>query len=960
MPARVSVIITSYNYGRFLRRTIESVRSQDVDGLEIVVVDNHSTDDSWEIAQSFASRDERIRAYRNEQNIGMVPNHNRGLELATGNRITFLSADDYLLPGHLARVLALHDQHPDIDLVYTSYVKVDENERFVQQFGHRGHLRGEYAGNRNEFADLLTDDCYMCLPTTLLERQPLLESGGLDDGLIAGDLELYLRMAAMGKRFAFLDVPGVAIRLHANEISGEERYVATGRQLLDHLYLLDRFIQPENAALIKGREHGIHRLLAAKVNNLRPYPDVAAQLLAEQQPRIDSSVQRLHAIAKTAAAPPTPFISVIFQATEPTQALDSIAMLDRQQYENFEVIVAADSSPDFVPLLLDRAQALDVSIVRHHAAQRQAVALNDALKLARGEVVTYVQPGLSWPPDHLERLAGHFAHASIDAVAVPVNLTVMRSSQNGERAVEFTQYAGSPIGDPGGKIGEAIPLGALAHRRSLVDRLGAFEETLPLLSDVEFVQRLFERAKIGLDSSRPLTWTRKIGDLHPALADPNGYLATLQHIYRAHPAHDSVAAMRTEHLQRMHRALSSLAATGEPEQAAALWFLARGASSPPPAPAPDRRMRILVIDDRVPYAELGRGYPRAKELLLTLRDAGADVVFYPLQTPFDEAPLNGGIPGITILYGRGREYLAATLESLLPAVDIVWVSRPHNMKIFRELVDLRKERSWGLVYDAEAIFADRDIARAALQGTPLDEPLRQQMIASEVSLTAGADAISAVSPADAQTFARFSHAPVTVVSFSIPAAPTPNPWSKRQGVAFVGAIEIDSPNEDALLWFVREVSPLLAQSVPSNVLHAGVQQSPAMADRADRVEFLGIVPDLRALYDSVRVFVAPNRFAAGQPQKVLEAAANGVPCVITPLLAKQLGWTHEREALVAATPEEWALAVQRLYTDAALWEELRNNALAAVQRDVAPHVFCERVVSVVQASRESRMSARSS
>lgn len=957
MPARVSVIVTSYNYGRFLPRTLESVLSQEIDGLEVVVVDNHSTDDSWEIVQSFAARDERIRPYRHERNIGMVPNHNRGLELATGHRVTFLSADDYFLPGHLARVLAAHEQHRDVDLVYTSYVKVDEDERFVQHFGHRGHLRGEYAGGRNEFADLLADDCYMCLPTTLFERDVLLQSGGLDEGLIAGDLELYLRLAAMGKRFAFLDTPGVAIRLHANEISGEERYVATGRQLLDHLYLIDRFVRPENAALLKGREHGVHRLLAAKVNNLRPYPDVAASLLTEQQARIDGAVERLGAIGKGAAGS-QPFASVLLHAGDTAAALDAIAMLERQSIADFELIVAAGYSPNVTPLLLDRARRLNVSAVQHRAPQSQAVAFNDALRLASGEVVTYLQPGIAWPDDHLERLRGHFKHPTIDAVAVPVDLHVVRPSPSGERIVEFPGYSGSHAGDPGGKIGEAIPLGALAHRRSLFDRVGAFNETLPQLADVEFVQRLFAHTKFGMDTSRPVTWTRKLGDLHPALADPNGYLNTLQHIYRLHPAHESVAALRAEHIQRLHAALSALAATGDPVLAAGFWFLTRGAPTPPPSRESNERMRILVIDDRVPYAELGRGYPRAKELLSTLRDAGAEVVFYPLQTPFDEAPLDAGVPGVTVLYGRGREYLAQTLEALLPTIDVVWVSRPHNMKIFRDLVDLRARRSWALVYDAEAIFAERDIARAALQGSPLDDSHRQHLIESEVSLAVGSDAVSSVSFADAQTFRRYTPAPVTVVSFSIPPTPTSSPWRERDGVLFVGAIEAESPNEDALMWFVDHVSPILSPGVPAKVTHAGVQQSPALSQRTARIDFKGVVPDLRMIYDRARVFIAPNRFAAGQPQKVLEAAANGVPCVITPLLARQLGWTHEGEALVADSAQEWADAVHRLYADADLWSDLRERALAAIERDASPQVFREKVVSVVTTARDARLAAR--
>ncbi len=72
------------------------------------------------------------------------------------------------------------------------------------------------------------------------------------------------------------------------------------------------------------------------------------------------------------------------------------------------------------------------------------------------------------------------------------------------------------------------------------------------------------------------------------------------------------------------------------------------------------------------------------------------------------------------------------------------------------------------------------------------------------------------------------------------------------------------------------------------------------------------------LYRQCRVFIAPTRFAAGIPHKVQEAAAHGVPAVVTPLLARQLGWRHEQEVLVAENPQDFAAQCLRLYRDAEL------------------------------------------
>jgi glycosyltransferase involved in cell wall biosynthesis len=93
--------------------------------------------------------------------------------------------------------------------------------------------------------------------------------------------------------------------------------------------------------------------------------------------------------------------------------------------------------------------------------------------------------------------------------------------------------------------------------------------------------------------------------------------------------------------------------------------------------------------------------------------------------------------------------------------------------------------------------------------------------------------------------------------------------------------------------------------------------------------------------------IAPTRFAAGIPHKVTEAAAHGVPVVLTPLLAGQLGWSEGVEALVAEGPAAFAAAVRRVHDDSDLWIQLRRAALAAVRRDHSPERFQSAVAAVV-------------
>ncbi|MEV6343179.1 glycosyltransferase family 2 protein [Actinoplanes sp. NPDC051851] len=116
--ATVSVIIPCYNYGHFLPDSVPSVLSQHGVEVEVVIVDDRSTDDSAEVAQRYADADPRVRLVRHEVNQGHVAAFNSGLAVATGEFIVRLDADDLLTPGSLVRAVALFDAHPSVGLVY--------------------------------------------------------------------------------------------------------------------------------------------------------------------------------------------------------------------------------------------------------------------------------------------------------------------------------------------------------------------------------------------------------------------------------------------------------------------------------------------------------------------------------------------------------------------------------------------------------------------------------------------------------------------------------------------------------------------------------------------------------------------------------------------------------------------------------------------------------------------------
>ena len=162
-----------------------------------------------------------------------------------------------------------------------------------------------------------------------------------------------------------------------------------------------------------------------------------------------------------------------------------------------------------------------------------------------------------------------------------------------------------------------------------------------------------------------------------------------------------------------------------------------------------------------------------------------------------------------------------------------------------------------------------------------------------------------------------------------------------------------SPNEDALAFFLGEVLPLIHRRLECRLQVVGYNASEAVKGMcaSDRVDVVGYSEDLTPYYDGSRVFVVPHRYSAGIPLKLCEAMARGLPAVVSDLTGAQLGVEDGREVLVGRTPEELAERVVRLYSDEALWGELRGNALEFVRLRHDPETLGRALDDIVAGAR---------
>ena len=353
------------------------------------------------------------------------------------------------------------------------------------------------------------------------------------------------------------------------------------------------------------------------------------------------------------------------------------------------------------------------------------------------------------------------------------------------------------------------------------------------------------------------------------------------------------------------------------------------------------RPRLLVIDDRVPTSDVGSGYPRAHALLHLLRRREYPVTFFPSFDPTPYEPWRSELQraGVEVVADRPFSTFATERAGLY---DVVLVSRPHNLSAVRPHLTRWLPRAV-VVYDAEALFFVREDARGAVPETAhgADVARRQQQ---ELDLLRHAHLVVAVSEREKRILARAApefEGQIAVWGHPVEIDPTPRGFADRRDLLFLGSFFAErSPNEDAVLYLVREVLPVVRERIDCRLLVVGYRARDVVGHLAsDSVDVVGHVEDLTVPYDRSRVFVVPHRYSAGIPLKLCEAMARGLPAVVSELTAIQLDVTDGREVLVGRTAAELAEQIVRLYTDEGLWRALRESALEFVRKGHDPETL---------------------
>ena len=200
---KVSVLIPTYNYAHILDVTIQSVLAQTYTDFELIIVDNCSTDNTVEVVQKYLN-DSRVSFYRNDRNLGLTGNWNRCLELAKGEYLKYLCADDKLHPQILEKYIPIMDSHPQVSLITSHKQEFDENG--IKEKVYYQPFQGIESGRKVIYDTIRRDQNYLGDPTRPMLRSANLKVGPFKKFEFITDWEMWVRHLLVGDCYVVPEV----------------------------------------------------------------------------------------------------------------------------------------------------------------------------------------------------------------------------------------------------------------------------------------------------------------------------------------------------------------------------------------------------------------------------------------------------------------------------------------------------------------------------------------------------------------------------------------------------------------------------------------------------------------------------------------------------------------------------------------------------------------------------------
>ena len=206
----VTIIVPTYNVADYIENAIDSLLYQTYTNLEIIIVDDCSTDDTLKIIKNKYSKNNKIKIFENKKNLGSAFTRNIGIQQAKGKYIALLDADDYYVKDKIEKQVHLMEANPEIGVCSS----------FLQCFGLQNNII-EFSVNHSDIKDNQLLGCPVAQPATMF-RTSILRKYDLyynENFRLAQDYELFVRMLELNIQFITIPEPLVYYRISGNQAS---------------------------------------------------------------------------------------------------------------------------------------------------------------------------------------------------------------------------------------------------------------------------------------------------------------------------------------------------------------------------------------------------------------------------------------------------------------------------------------------------------------------------------------------------------------------------------------------------------------------------------------------------------------------------------------------------------------------------------------------------------------------
>jgi glycosyltransferase involved in cell wall biosynthesis len=217
----VSVIIPCYNHDKYINDTLKSIRNQTYQNIEIIIVDDHSQDESLNIIKNNKKQDNRIKLICHSKNMGASKSRNDGINISQGHYISFCDADDIWMNEKVEKQIGHLNNNPNINIVYSDAEIINSEGKST------GKLFSElYAPITKNNGEIFYDLCktnFINTQTVLLRKRSIENAGLFPEHIKYVEDWVYWTILAQNNLFGYMEIPLAKYRIHENNTNKDTK-----------------------------------------------------------------------------------------------------------------------------------------------------------------------------------------------------------------------------------------------------------------------------------------------------------------------------------------------------------------------------------------------------------------------------------------------------------------------------------------------------------------------------------------------------------------------------------------------------------------------------------------------------------------------------------------------------------------------------------------------------------------